>query len=523
MRDLPTMLLFVRLKLRLVRGGLRGDAARQAGFVFSLVAAVLAACAGFGMLSLVRLAPHDVALDLVAAAFALFAFSWVVVPLLAFGLDETLDPARLAVFPLTTRQLALGMFAASAAGPWPLASLIALCGGVVALAHGPGGVLLGVPAVVLQFALCLVTSRLVTTALSGALRSRRGRDVLAVAAVAGVLLFQVPNLLLNQGLVGDPARMLAAAGDALRWTPPGLAAHAIADGGLIGVADLLVVAMTVVVLGWLWIAALRHALVRPDSSSQGGGSVRRSRADRFLPGGMLGAVVAKELKYARREPRGRVNWFAAVVVSAVVMLSFRSPEGGAGPAFAVGSAAMAALVVGLQAANFFGIDGRSLWMNAVALATPRDLRTDLAGRQIAMAVLAVPLLALVALAAAFMGGDLVWALAAAPVAWGVLGVAVGVGAVISVTVPYTYPDRLNAFTGAAPGQGGQAFAASFCAMLATGALAAPVVLPVLLGLPWVAVAAVPYGLAVAWAGRRIAAGIGFARLPELLTAVSRPT
>lgn len=515
--------LFVRLKLSLLRGGLRGDAGRQVGFAFSVAAAFLAAVAGFGLLSLIRLAPYGVAVDLVSAAFAMFAVGWIVVPLMAFGLDETLDPARLALFPLTTRQLATGMLAASAAGPWPLASLAALCGGVVALAHGVGGVLLGVPAVILQFAFCLTASRLVTTALSGALRSRRGRDLLAVAAIFAVLLVQVPNLLLNRGLSGDPTRILAAAGEVLRWTPPGLAAHAIADGGLIGVAELIVVAMSVVVVAWLWIAALRYALVRPDSSNRGGASVRRSPTGRFLPGGLLGAVVAKELKYARREPRARVNWISAVFVSAVFMFSLRGPAGAAGTWAAVGPVCLAAVVIGLQAANSFGIDGRSLWMNAVAFSTPRDLRTDLAGRHLAMAVVAVPLLALASLAAALAAGNAAWALVAAPTAWGVLGVAVGIGSITSVTVPYTYPERLNAFAGAAPGQGGQAFAASFVTMLVTGVLVLPIVLPVLLGSGWWAVLAVPYGLAAAWAGRRVAAKIGSARFPELLAAVSRPT
>ncbi|WP_231513918.1 hypothetical protein [Microbispora rosea] len=518
--------LFVRLKLSLVRGGLRGDAGKQAGFVFSLAAALLAAVAGFALLSLIRLAPSGVALDLVTVAFAVFAVGWIVVPLTAFGLDETLDPARLAVFPLTTRQLATGMLAASATGAWPVASLAALFGGMVALSHGPGGVLLGVPAVVLQFAFCLTASRLVTTALSGVLRTRRGRDLLAVAAIFVVLLVQLPNLLVNRGLSGDPTRILASAGDVLRWTPPGLAAHAIADGGLIGVAELIVVAMAVVVLAWLWIVALRHALVRPDASTGSGGSVRRSgrvSIGRFLPDGMLGAVVAKELKYAGREPRGRVNWIVALFVTVIVTLSLHGQDGGAGLGSVLGPACLAAVMIGLQAGNSFGIDGGSLWMNAVAFSTPRDVRTDLAGRHLAMAVIGVPLLALVSLFAALLAGDAVWALAAAPIAWGVLGVAMGVGAITSVTAPYTYPARLNAFSGAAPGQGGQAFAASFATMLVTGVLTLPVVLPVLFGLTWWAVLAVPYGVAAAWAGRRIASGIGFARLPELLAAVSRPT
>ncbi|MEZ0072728.1 ABC-2 type transport system permease protein [Planotetraspora sp. GP83] len=515
--------LFVRLKLRLIRGNLRGDTIKQLGFVFSVIGAVVAAVAGFLLFSLVRLAPADVALDIGIVAFTLFTIGWILVPLLAFGLDETLDPSRLSLFPLTTRQLAIGMFAASATGPWPLASLIVLAGGVVGLASGLGGVLLGLVAVVLQFALCLVASRALTTALSGALRSRRGRDLLAVAAVFVVLLFQLPNLLLNRGLPGDPRKLLESAGSALRWTPPGLAAHAIADGGLIGVAELIVVAMVVVVLAWLWIAALQRALVTPDSSNQSGGSVRRSRIARFLPGGMLGAVVAKELKYARREPRGRISWFTAIAVSGIIMFSLRGPGGWQGPAFAIAPACLAALMIGLQAANVFGIDGRSLWMNAVAFSTDRDLRTDLAGRHLAIAIIAVPLLTVVSVVAALVAGNLPWALVAALTAWGVLGVALGVGSVTSVILPYTFPDRLNAFSGAAPGQGGQAFLASFGAMLGTSMIALPVVLPVLLGAYWLCVLAVPYGLLIAWAGRRLGASIGFNRMPDLVAAVSRPT
>ncbi|MEW9527036.1 hypothetical protein [Microbispora sp. NPDC049125] len=517
-----TAALFVRLKLRLIRGGLRGDVTRQVGFVSTVVVAALAGIAGFALFALLRLASGDVALNLGIIGFVVFTAAWIVVPLLAFGLDETLDPARLALFPLTTRQLATGLLAASAAGPWPLASLAAMAGAVIGLASGPVGVVLGLPAVVLQFALCLVSSRLVTTALSGVLRSRRGRDILAVAAVAVLLVFQLPNLLINRGLPGDMTALLSSIGGLLRWTPPGLAAHAIADGGLIGAAELIVVAMVVVVLAWLWITALRRALVRPDSSTQGGGSVRRSRGQRFLPRGMLGAVVAKELKYARREPRGRVTWFSAIAISVVIMFTMGGPDVAGGLTPAIGPACLAAVMMGLQASNSFGIDGRSLWMNVVAFSTARDMRTDLAGRHLAMSIIAVPVLALISLTTGLVLGHPTWGLAIAPVAWGVFGVTIGVGAVFSVLLPYTYPERLNAFTGAAPGQGGQAFVASFGTMTVASLLSLPLVVPLLFNALWLCPLAVPYGLLVAWAGRRLGGSIGFARLPDLLAAVSRP-
>ncbi|GAA4568073.1 hypothetical protein [Planotetraspora kaengkrachanensis] len=520
--DAAMTMLFVRLKLRLIRGNLRGDLIKQAGFVLSVLAAVVCALGGFALFGLVRLADPDTALNVGIVVFTAFTVGWIVVPLMIFGVDETLDPSRLALFPLTTRQLALGMFAASATGPWPLASLVVLAGGVAGLAGGAGGVLIGLAAVVLQFALCLVTSRVITTALSGALRSRRGRDVLAVAAVGVVLLSQLPNLLLNQGLPTDLGALLSSTGEVLRWTPPGLAAHAIADGGLVGVADLVVLAGVVALLAWLWIVVLRRALVTPDVSNQGGGTVRRSWIDRFLPKGQLGGVVAKELKYARREPRGRVAWFTAVVVSGIIMFTLNNEAAPVGLFSAAGPACLAALLIGVQSCNAFGIDGRSLWMNAVAFSSGRDLRTDLAGRHLAMAVIAVPVLGVISVAAALLAGNAAWAVPAALTAWGLLGVALGVGAVTSVVVPYTLPERLNAFSGAAPGQGALAFGSSSLGLLVTGTLALPVVLPVLLGVAWVALLAVPYGLLVAWGGRSMAGMVGFARLPSILAAVSRP-
>jgi ABC-2 type transport system permease protein len=511
--------LFLRLKLRLIRGSLRGDVAKQIGFVVSVTAAAFCAFFGFLLFALLRVADADLAQELGIVAFAGFAATWTVVPLLAFGLDETLDPSRLALFPLSTRQLAMGMLTAGAAGPWPMASLIVLLGAVIGLGRSITGIALGVVAVCLEFAFCLVLSRTVTTALSGVLRSRRGRDLLAVAAVLVVVAFQVPNLLINRGVPGDGRALLDSAAAVLRWAPPGLAAHAIADGGLAGLGELVVVAASVVALAWLWIVALRRALVTPDSSSQGAGSVRRSWIGGFLPRGRLGAVVAKELKYARREPRGRIGWISAVVVSGFLAFSMQLQ----GMAFAFVPPSIAALMIGLQTANVYGIDGRALWMNAVAFTRERDVRTDLAGRHLGFAIIAVPLLTVLAVVFSLLAGHPGTAVPAALTAWGVLGLGLGAGAVTSVLSPYTLPERMNAFNSAAPGQGGLMFVSSFGAMLVTILLAGPVVVLVLVGFTWVSVLAVPYGLAVSLAGRRLAGMVGWNRLPDLLAAVARPT
>ncbi|MFC4015680.1 hypothetical protein ACFOY2_51310 [Nonomuraea purpurea] len=514
------VLLFAQLKLRLLAGNLRGDLQRRLGFVFTLLIAAGLAVLGFFLMSLLRLAPGDIAASLVIVAFTSFLIGWMIVPLLAFGLDDTLDPAKLSLFPLRTRELAVGMFTASVTGVWPVATLIVMFGALAGLARGPGGLLLGVPAVLLQFALCVVASRLITTSLSSALRTRRGRDVLGVAALLVVVLAQLPNLLMNRGF-GDPEAMLHQMAAVLRWTPPGMAAHAIADGGLVGLAELAGVAALVVLLGWLWIKALSRALVTPDVSTQGA-SVRKGSglADRFLPDGPLAAVVNKELKYIRREPRFRVGWFSAIVVTIALSFSLGRSAGGA-EGLPIVLTSVGALMIALQAGNVFGIDGRSLWMNAVAFGDRRALATDLAGRHLANALIAVPLLAVIAVATGVFTGHPAMIVPAALAGWGALGIGLGVGSVTSVVLPYSVPERMNAFSGAAPGQGGLAFASALGATFGVVLLAVPLVVSLAFGLLWVSALAPFYGLLAEVLGRRLAAGIGYARLPELLAAISK--
>ncbi|TMR96101.1 hypothetical protein [Nonomuraea basaltis] len=521
---MSTVALFAQLKIRLLAGNLRGDLQRKLGFIFTMVIATGLAALGFFLMSLLRLAPPGIAASLVIVLFAFFLFSWMIVPLLAFGLDDTLDPAKLSLFPLRTRRLAVGMFTASVTGVWPAAMLIVTFGALVALPASAGGVLLGVPAVLLQFALCVVTSRLITTSLSSALRTRRGRDVLAVAALLVVVLAQLPNLVINRGF-GDPVAMLHQMAAVLRWTPPGMAAHAIADGGLIGLAELAFLALLVAALAWLWIKALSRALVTPDVSTQAA-SVRRETGlvDRLVPDGPLAAVVTKELKYIRRDPRFRVGWFSAIVITLVLSFSLgNTAEGGPGPGVPIAITTLGALMIAIQSGNAFGIDGRSLWMNAVTFGSERGLATDLAGRHLASALIAVPLLAVIAVGTGVFTGHPASILPAMLAGWGALGIGLGVGSVASVVLPYTVPERMNAFSGAAPGQGGQAFASSIGAMLSIALLSLPFMVPLLFGFLWVCVVAPFYGLLAEALGRRLGARIGFARMPELVAAVSKPT
>src|SRR6516225_6442577 len=166
--------LLVQLKLRLLRNALRASTGAQIAFILSTV---LAGIVAIGIFYLLAILPGGIAAaDLTTVIFMVFGVGWLILPIMIFGLDGTLDPATLALYPLRIRPLAVGLLAASATGAWPAATLIGLLGVTIGLARGALGVLVALLAVVLYVLFCITMARFVTTSLAGMLRSRRGKD-----------------------------------------------------------------------------------------------------------------------------------------------------------------------------------------------------------------------------------------------------------------------------------------------------------------------------------------------------------
>ena len=95
--------LLIQLKLRLLGNALRSSTAAKASFVVSTTLACLLAGGVFAVLALLR--GQSASVDLTTVVFTVFAVGWLVLPIMSFGLDGTLDPATLALYPLRTRPL----------------------------------------------------------------------------------------------------------------------------------------------------------------------------------------------------------------------------------------------------------------------------------------------------------------------------------------------------------------------------------------------------------------------------------
>lgn len=524
---------FLRLKLSLLASALRRGWQAAVGL---LVAAVLVLpFAAFGAFGLFTASRGEDGVVLAPLVFALLGLGWMIFPPLTFGVDETLDPARLRLLPLTRRQLLLGQTVAGAVGVGPVATLLVLAGAGAGTVRSPLGAVAVVVAVAVQLLLCLVVARAVTTALSRRLRSRKGRDFAAiVGALLGLLaagLGQVPNLVVNavdveqnpQVLLDALARVTDVAGlTPFGWAGRGLVA--VGEGAvLVGLAEILAAGLVTLGLARWWSASLETAMTAPasDPGEAAGDDDLFPTLLRWAPRTRLGAAAARELRYAWRVPQLRAQWvtlpvFGAALVVVAAVVDWMGPQ----------TPLMVPMLVafaGFGALNQFGADRGATWL---LLATGDDLRSDLAGKNLAAAVLLVPFAVTVAVVVGAVTGG--WG-AVVPAILGSVAVglvAYGVGDVASVLAPQPLPESANLWAGTT-GTGCATALIQLVAILAECVLLAPVVVGVAAAAflrPGLLVPVVLVGLAYAglvwWAGLRIAAARASTRGPELLAALS---
>ncbi|MFG3021832.1 transporter [Streptomyces sp. NPDC048254] len=521
----------VRLKLSLLRNGLRQSGGRRAAFVASAVLALL-----FGavqLLGLIVLRGHAHADAVAVLGSAVLALGWAVMPLFFPSGDETLDPTRLVMLPLRPRPLVRALLAASLVGIGPLFSLLLLVGCAVSVAHGAAGYGVAVVAVALALLVCVALARAVAAANVRLLSSRKGRDL----AVLSGLVIAIGAQLVNFG-----ARSLGAAGlgelapvaDVVRWLPPASAIGAVhsASEGSYGTAAAqlgLSVAALALLIG-AWARTLTRLMTSPDGSTlQAPDSAVRSRASdgaglgRLLPAGRTGTVMARSLRYVWRDPKTKAAWVTSLAIGLIVPV-FNALQGTGSIYFACFAAGM----LGIQMYNQFGQDTSAFWMIAMTVSSPRDAYVELRGRALALLVITLPYATLVTVLTTAMLGDWPRLPEVLGLSFALLGAMLATGAWTSARFPYSIPQEGH--KNVAPGQAGLAWIAIFGGMVSAALLCAPVIaLTIALNVSagggewtWVLLpVGAAYGAAITWAGLRLAAPRTATSLPEILAAVSK--
>ncbi|MER5551029.1 transporter [Streptomyces sp. NPDC002793] len=523
---------FVRLKLTLLRNGLRQSSGRRAAYVASLVVTLLLAVGQ--AIGLVALRGHAQAGTLVVLLTAVVALGWAFMPLFFPSGDETLDPSRLVMLPLRPRPLTGALLVASLIGIGPLFTFTLALGSVIAVAHGAAAVVFAVVAVPLTLLVCVALARSVATANIRLLTSRKGRDLAVLSGLVIAVGIQFVSFGAQRLSRAGGLSTLEPVADVARWLPPASALGAVgsASDGAYGTA-LAQLLLSVLALGgllWLWERSLVKLMTAPDGSTVAAGepSAGRSGADRsgrfpLLPDGRTATVMQRSLRYVVRDPKTKAAWVSALAIGLIVPV-LNAVQGSGSVYFACFAAGM----LGMQMYNQFGQDTSAFWMVALSISTPRDACLELRARALALLLITLPYTVLVTVVTAAVLGD--WA--ALPgvmgLSFALLGAMLATGALASALFPYSIPQD-GAFKNVVPGQAGLAWISILGGMVTAALLSGPVIgLTIWLhvadhqGQLWLLlpVGAV-YGAFIGWLGVRLAAPRTADRLPEILAAVSK--
>lgn len=169
--------ILVRLKLTLLRNALRRSVWRTVGLIIGAVYALaIVALAVAGLVGLRWTAVATTA-DVTVLAFAALTAGWLLLSLLVFGIDETLDPARFALLPVRAREIMPGLLISGLVGSTGVATVLVSLGLLVSWSRGVGPLLATLVAIPIGVATCFLLSRAGTAVFSSVLSSRRFRDL----------------------------------------------------------------------------------------------------------------------------------------------------------------------------------------------------------------------------------------------------------------------------------------------------------------------------------------------------------
>ncbi|MFF4182139.1 transporter [Streptomyces sp. NPDC001691] len=520
--------LFVRLKLSLLKNGLRQSGGRRAAYITSAALALL--FAALQLLGLIVLRGNEHAGTLTVLLVALMAIGWTVMPLFFPSGDETLDPTRLVMLPLRPRPLVGALLAASLVGIGPLFTLCLILGSAIAVAHGPGAAVIAVLAVPLALLGCVALARAVATANTRLLTSRKGRDLAVLSGLVIAVGIQFVNFGAQRlGRTGGLSALDPVA-HVVRWLPPASAIGAVdsASAGAYGraVAQLLVAVAGLGLLLYAWQRSLVKLMTTPDGSTlQAADAARKDASGKglvaLLPEGRTGTVMLRTLRYAWRDPKTKAAWITSLAIGLIVPV-FNALQGSGTVYFACFATGM----LGMQMYNQFGQDTSAFWMVLLTISSTRDAYLELRARALALLLVTLPYTLLVAAVTAGMLGDWAKLPEVVGLALALLGAMLATGSVASATLAYSIPQ--DSRKNVAPGQGGIAFLSVLGGMAVSTLLCAPMIALAI----WLHVSAnhdalwlllplgAAYGALISWLGLKAAAPRAASRLPEILTAVS---
>lgn len=488
----------LRLRYRLLANMLGRSPWQLVGFVFGIIGALSGLVVVVGALFLIGLSGLDATHSVVTLGGALLVVGWSIAPLLAGGVDTTIEAEQLAPFPLNTRQVMLALTLVGVCGIPGIVSTLGALVGLLASGSWPVAPLAATVCLPLGVLTCVVASRTVASFSSrGRGRGRLGNLlgligfgvlVLAGPIVTGLLSVLGDRSGLDAGRVGTLIAGLAWTPVGAVWAVPGDLADGHAGAGL---AKLGIAVATLAALWLLWRRNVVAASVSPKRRVASGRAGRLGWIG-LAPTGPVAAGWARSLSYWLGDPRYLRNLVIVAVLP--VLLAFALGWQVQTPIFAF-VVVLPALLLGLVPYADVSYDGTAF---STLLATGIRGRDDRAGRLLGALTAGAPLVVVVTAVTVGLSGE--WMLLPAVLGCGLGALLAGLGicALSSAYLVIPVPASGDNVFKRVPGQSFWVGIALMGFTLLAGVLTAPALA--------LAIAAALSGVAV-WSWLALAAGV----------------
>ncbi|MBD8044307.1 transporter [Arthrobacter sp. Sa2BUA2] len=486
----------LRLKLVLLRNSLRRSPWQLVGIIFG-------ALYGLGMLTLLmgglfylNFTDPELARTLVILGGSAAVLGWMIIPVVATGVDMTLDPARFVTFAIPMRQMIIGLALGSLIGIPGIVTLLAALVQAASWWQHPAAVLAGIPAAVVAVLTCVVLARLAVAATTSLASSRRFKDISGMVAIIPLILLGPIFGFVATGIT-ESGDFLGRLAEVLAWTPLGAAwaiPGDIAQGSPgTAAARFAISVLFLAVAAWAWQALLQRALVTPaHSAAARRGAGKLGLFSRF-PATPTGAVAARALTYWIRDPRYSISLIIVPVMAAVLIFAVQTGEDLPPMVLILGPLVAFLLAFGISADISYDNTAFALHLSAGVTGA-----ADRAGRAIACAVFALPATILAAVLPPVVIGQPETIPVLLGLSVGLLLCGLGLSSVFSARYTYNVPLPGESAFKTPPGSAGRTMLAQGLWLLAQLVLALPLLAPAL---------AYAFGAGPVWGWVTLAVGI----------------
>ena len=294
------------LRFRVLANTLRRNTLQLLAVIFGGLQTLVILAIAIGGLAVLVIYPQPVQQATMVIGGVALTLGWFLVPLIATGIEPTIDPLKLAAFPLPVSRLMVAMTLVGATWIPGIATLLVSVSTALTWRETPGAAWAAVGCGVVATLICIVGSRMTASLSANLVAGRRRRDRVVVALVALVVLLGPVALALALGLRSNApfpatAEVLGFTPFGAIWSVPGqlVAGH---PGAALG--SLAIALATLALMLVIWRASLL-ATFRYRGGGAGGRQVAAGRLGVLgvVPATPAGAIGARSLIYWARDAR----------------------------------------------------------------------------------------------------------------------------------------------------------------------------------------------------------------------------